>query len=159
MASIDDYIRNPLQALIDAAADPGLRQFIEPSDLELVAVDLGDGRQVEVQALSRRAVRRVIERILAKGREAKVDIKAWICSSAEFDLCSKLDMPLGQLMRELNEFLKNKWAQGGLNALGLAALFINPAVGISLTIFGVLGFVNNVFVELCDCPERIRRPR
>ena len=51
MASIDDYVRNPQQALIDAAADPGLKHFIEPSDLELVTVDLGDGTQAEVQAL------------------------------------------------------------------------------------------------------------
>ena len=158
MALIDDYVKNPQQALIDAAADPGLRQFIEPSDLELVAVDLGDGRQAEVQALSGRAVRRVIERIVTRGREVGINIQAWICSPVEFDL-SKLDMPLGQLMRELNEFLKNKWAQGGVTVLGLAALGMNPAVGAALTIFGALGFINNVFVELCDCPERIRRSR
>jgi hypothetical protein len=159
MASFDDYIKNPEQALIDAAADPGLRQFIEPSDLELVAVDRGDGTQAEVQALSRKAIRRVVERIIARGRELKINIKDWICSPEEFDLCSKLDMPIGQLMRMLNEAMKKKLVKGGLQAAALAALFINAPVGATLEIFNAIGFINDVFVELCDCPKRTRRPR
>jgi hypothetical protein len=160
MASFDDYIKNPEQALIDAATDPGLRQFIEPSDLELVAVDLGDGTQSQVQALSRKSIRRVVERIIARGQELKVNLKAWICSPEEFDLCSQLDkMPIGQAMRLLNEFMKKKFVKGGLHAAALGALFMNPAVTASLEIFNAIGFINDVFVELCDCPEKSRRPR
>jgi hypothetical protein len=159
MASFDDYIKNPEQALIDAATDPGLRQFIEPSDLGFVTVQLGDGTQAQVQALSRKAIRRVVERIIARGHELKVNIKTWICSPEEFDLCSKLDMPIGQLMRMLNEFMKNKFVKGGVHAAALGALFMNPAVTASLEIFNAIGFINDAFVELCDCPEKSRRPR
>jgi hypothetical protein len=57
-------------------------------------------------------------------------------------------------MRQLDAFLKRKLAQGGLVAAGLVSLFTGPAVGVALTIFGGLGFINNVFVELCDCSHR-----
>lgn len=40
MASISDYAKNPDQALIDAAADPFMRQFMDDSDIEVVSVDV-----------------------------------------------------------------------------------------------------------------------
>jgi hypothetical protein len=153
MPSVADYEKNLQQVLIDAAAEPSISQFIDPNDLELITVDNADGSQSQVQALSRGAVRRVVERILAQGRQVDIDIKHWICSPDEFNLCAKLDTPVGKLMRDLDSFLKSKLTQGGLHATGLVMLFSPfPAVGVALTIFGALGFVNNVFVELCDCP-------
>ena len=157
MPPIEDYASNPQRVLIDAAADPSFKPYIEPGDLESITVDTGDGRQAQVQALRRGSVRRVIERILAKGRETGTDIKKWICSPEEFDLCSKLDTPVGELLREVDAFLKNKAAQGGTVVLGLVAIFTNPALGAALSIFAALGFVNNVFVELCECPARHKR--
>jgi hypothetical protein len=154
MPSIEFYARNPDRALIDAAADRSLMQFILPTELELITVDIGDGRQAQVQALSRKAVRAVIERIVARGREVGVDLKHWICARDEFNLCAKLNTPVGQLMQELDEFLNKKSTQGGAIALSLAALFMNPVVGGVLTIFTALGFINHVFVDLCDCPQR-----
>lgn len=126
---------------------------MEPADLELITVDLRDGTQAQVQALARPAIGKVIKRIIAKGQKAGVDIKKWICSPDDFDLCSKLNTPPGELMRELDAFLNNKAAQGGAVVLGLVAIFVNPVLGASLAIFSALGFVNNVFVELCDCPK------
>ena len=41
MASIADYEKDLQRALIDAAAEPSLRRFIDPYDLEVVTVDLG----------------------------------------------------------------------------------------------------------------------
>ena len=93
----------------------------------------------------------MIDRIIAQGRQAGIDIKAWICSPTEFDLCSKLNTPVGELMRKLDAFLKRKWTQGGMNAAGLVTLFTALAVGIALTIFGAIGFANHVFVDLCQC--------
>ena len=154
MASIDDYARDSQKALIDVAAEPSLRRFIDASDLEWVTVDQGDGTQAQVQALARGAIRKVVNRIVAEGRKAGVDIKSWICSRDEFDLCSKLETPVGDRMRQLDAFLKSKWTQGGLAATGLITLFTLPALGVALTIFSALGFVNNVFVELCECPKR-----
>lgn len=151
MASIADYEKDVQRALIDAASEPSLRRFIDPGDLEVVTVDLGDGTQVQAQAVARGAVRRVIDRIIAQGRQAGIDIKDWICSPTEFDLCSKLNTPVGELMRKLDAFLKNKWTQGGMNAAGLVTLFTAPTVGIALTIFGAIGFANHVFVDLCQC--------
>lgn len=75
MPSINDYARNPQQALIDAAASPEFREFIEPADLELVTVDLPDGTRAQMQALAGPAIRKVIKRIIAKGHKAKIDIK------------------------------------------------------------------------------------
>jgi hypothetical protein len=49
--------------------------------------------------------------------------------------------------------------KGGLQAAALVALFINAPVGATLEIFNAIGFINDVFVELCDCPKRTRRPR
>lgn len=152
MASIDVYAKDPLQALIDAAAEPALRKFIEPSDLELVTVNLEDGTQAQVQALARGSVPKVVHRLLVEARRVGIDIKDWICSPSEFNLCSKLNTPVGERMRQLNEFLKRKWTQGGVAAAGLVALFTTPAVGAAIAIFSALGFVNNVFVELCECP-------
>lgn len=151
MPSINDYARNPQQALIDAAASPEFREFIEPADLELVTVDLRDGTQAQVQALAGRSIGEVIKRIIAKGHKARVDLDDWICSPKEFDLCSKLDTPPGELMRQLDKFLNKKAAQGGAAVLGLVAIFVNPVLGGSLAIFSALGFINNYFVELCDC--------
>jgi hypothetical protein len=74
MPSIDDYVRNPQQALIDAAAEPSLQQFIDPADIELVTIDLGGGRQAQARALARGSVRKVIERILAKARQGGINI-------------------------------------------------------------------------------------
>ena len=153
VARIDDYAQNPQQALIDAAAEPALRRFIDDSDLEWVTVDRGDGTQAQVQALARGSVRKVIERIVAEGRAVQANIKDWICSPNEFNLCAKLDTPPGKLMRLLNDFLNTKYMEGGIEVAGLAALFTAPAVGIALQIFSALGFINRVFVELCDCPS------
>jgi hypothetical protein len=152
MPTITDYALNPQQALIDAAAEPALRRFIDASDLEILTIDLGDGTQAQVQAIARGSVQKVIKRIISEGRQAGIDIKQWICSPDEFNLCSKLDTPTGERMRQLDTFLKNKWAQGGINAAGLITIFTLQPLGIVLTILSALGFVNNVFVELCDCP-------
>ena len=152
MATISNYENNLQQALIDAATEPSLQQFIEPSDVETMLVDLGDGTQAEVQALSSAAVRKFIERILAKARQAGIDIKSWICSKAEFDLCQKLsETSVGEVMRQLDEFLRNKWAQGGIATTGLITLFTLPALGAALAIFSAVGFLNNVFIDLCEC--------
>jgi len=152
MATISDYENNLQQALIDAAAEPSLQQFIEPSDIETILVDLGDGTQAEAQALSSAAVREFIERILAKARQAEIDIKSWICSKDEFDLCQKLsETSVGEVMRQLDEFLRKKWAQGGIAATGLITIFTLPALGVALAIFSAVGFLNNVFIDLCEC--------
>jgi hypothetical protein len=127
MPSISDYAADPNRALIDAAADPVFREFMEAGDYELIAVDRGDGTQMQVQALARRSIKKVIERILARAREKGVDIRNWICSPDKFDLCSKLDTPVGELMRELNSFLKNEWTDRGLVfAHVLALLYCSP---------------------------------
>ena len=151
--TIEDYQRNPERVLIDIATDPVFKQFIDSSDLELVAVDLGDGTQKQTQALKQGSVRQVIDRIVTRGLRVGVDIKDLICSPIEFDLCSKLDSPVGEQMRFLNDFFNDKWAQGGVHAAGLIALFTAPYLGTALTILSVLGWVNGVFVELCDCPK------
>ncbi|SFZ79054.1 hypothetical protein [Chitinimonas taiwanensis] len=152
MPSIADYIQEPQKALIDAATEPSLRRFIDSSDLELVTITLGDGTQAQVQALAHGSVRRVVERIISEGRRAGVNIQEWICSPSEFNLCTKLNTPVGQRMRELDAFLNNKWTQGAINAAGLITLFTLPAVGVCLTLLSAIGFVNNVFIELCECP-------
>ena len=115
MPSIDDYETDLKHVLIDAAADPFFREFMERDDLEFIAVDRGDGTQEQVQALSRRSVRRVLEKIIKRARQKGVDIKHWICSVTEFDLCGKLKDTLpGQLMRALHDFLRDKRIEGGL---------------------------------------------
>ena len=153
MPPIEDYASNPQRVLIDAAADPSFKPYIEPGDLESITVDTGDGRQAQVQALRRSSVRRVIERILAKGRETGTDLKKWICSPDEFDLCSKLDTPVGELLREVDAFLKNKAAQGGTVVLGLVAIFTNPALGAA-----PFNFRRPRFCEQCFC-RTLRVPR
>jgi hypothetical protein len=152
MPTIDDYVNNPELALIDAVRDPGIRAFVTPEDVETVTVTQADGTQVQVQALSRKGAKAVVQRIVAKAQAAGIDLQDWICSPTEFNLCAKLNTPLGERMRQLDSFLKNKWTQGGLTAVGLVTLFTLPAVGTALTLFGTLGFVNNIFVELCECP-------
>lgn len=55
-------------------------------------------------------------------------------------------------MRQLDAFLKNKVTQGGITTLEVVAFFTSPALGGVLTLFCALGFINNVFVGLCNCP-------
>jgi hypothetical protein len=151
MPGIDDYEMDLQRALIDAAAEPALRPYIDAADLETRTIDLGDGSQAQVQAIAADAVKRVIERLVTQARKAGADLKTWICSPDEFNLCARLGGRTGDVMRQLHAFLNRKWAQGGLNAAALAALFTLPGIGAALTIFSALGFINNVFVELCDC--------
>ncbi len=151
MPSITDYENNINQALIDAVAEPSIREFMDESDVEIIAIDIGDGMQAQVEALTGDSVRKIIERIIGKSQKAGVDMKNWICSEDEFNLCSKLGTSVGELMRNLDCFLKQKAAQGGLILVGLATLFGAAAWGVALTIFGALGFVNNHFIELCGC--------
>ena len=153
MTTINDYVTDPNRALIDAATDPMFSQFMEPDDFELISVDRGDGTQIQVQALSRRSIRRVIEKILRQTRDVGVDIKTWICSPDEFNLCSKLKTPLGELMRDLHKFLESKWTQGGLVIVGFITITATPAVSAFFAIFSAVGFINSAFVELCNCPH------
>jgi hypothetical protein len=156
MAQINDYVDNLQRALIDAAGNPTFRRFIEPDDIESVAVDRGDGTQGQEQALAGRSARKVIEKILAQAQAAGVDMKSWICSPNEFNLCAKLKgTSVGNAMRQLDAFLKNKWAQAGAAAGGLVAAFgafaSAAALGSFLAVLAAVGFVNNAFVDLCDC--------
>ena len=155
MATIEEYAQNPDRALIDALTEPGLRQYIQAADIEVLTVTMPNGSQAQVQALSPKSVATVLQRILTKARANGVRLEPWICSPNEFDLCAKLKLPAGQRMRELDTFLGNKWTQGGLNAAGVVTLFAVPGgqvAGAALTIFGVLGWINNFFVTLCKCP-------
>lgn len=157
MALIDDYARDPEQVLIDIVLDPVFRNFIDPSEIELVAVDLGDGTQTQAQALKRSAVTQVLQRMLAAAKQAQVDVRHWICSPDEFNFCRKLDTTLpGVMMRELHAFLRSRWTQATTTALGGFAAFSQlvtaVALGKFLAILAAVGFVNDAFVELCDCP-------
>lgn len=157
MPSIADYAADPNRALIDAAADPVFKQFMEPDDFETVSVDRGDGVQAQVQALSKKSIRRVLDRIIQRARQKGVDIKEWICSPTEFDLCGRLKKTKpGQVMRALHGFLKRKDVEGGF-ALAAILAIPAPAFGAFLAIFCGVGFVNKALVELCDCDGLSKR--
>ena len=153
MHSLDYYTEHPDQVLIDAAADPVFRSVMDPTDVQLVTLDRGDGTQVQVEALSRGSIRKVFERVLRRCREKGVELKRWICSSEDFNLCAKLNTPVGALMRQLHEFLERKWAERGV---ALAHIF---TIGAALPVEAFLGIVTALFlvnkelVELCDCPK------
>lgn len=159
MPSIEEYAADLNRALVDAADDPIFKQFMEPGDLELITVTLDNGHgmqvQTQAQALSRGSIRRVLERILTGARNAGADMKDWICSPSEFNLCAKLDTPLGKLMRQLHDFLDSKWTEGGEI---IADIFASALVGHFLLVFTAVGFINGAFVELCDCQPDPRSP-
>lgn len=157
MAVIDDYARDIQRVLIDAAQDEVFRNFIEATDLEPVVIDLGDGTQAQAQALKRSSVREVLQRLMAAAMQAGVDLKQWICSADEFDLCRKLANSFpGAVMRELHDFLRRRWTQATTVALGAIAAFAQIAAvltaGKFLAILAAIGFVNREFLELCNCP-------
>jgi hypothetical protein len=154
MSSIEDYERNLDQVLIDAASDPVFRSQMEPGDIELILVDRGDGTQAQVEALSRGSVQRVLDRLMRRCKDKGADLKGWVCSKDKFDLCSKLDWPLGKLMRALHAFTSNVWVEGGFVVADVFSLPAAPPVGVFLTIFGGLCFVNGRIVVLCGCPPR-----
>ncbi len=156
MAVIDDYARDIQSVLIDAAQDAVFRKFIGPTDLETVVVDLGDGTQTQAQALKRSSAREVLRRLIAAAMQAGVDLKQWICSPDEFDLCRKLAHSFpGAVMRELHDFLRRRWTQATTVALGAVAAFAQIAAvltaGKFLAILAAIGFVNKEFLELCNC--------
>lgn len=156
MAVIDDYARDIQRVLIDAAQDEVFRNFIDATDLESVVIDLGDGTQAQAQALKRSSVREVLQRLMAAAARAGVDLKHWICSADEFDLCRKLANSFpGAVMRELHDFLRRRWTPATTVALGAVAAFAQIAAvltaGKFLAILAAIGFVNKEFLELCNC--------
>jgi len=156
MRSVEDYASDLNRALIDAAADPVFKKFMEPDDFELVTLDMGDGTQAQVQALSRASIQRVIERILERARKAGADMKDWICSPEKFNLCAKLNLPLGELMRQLHDFLDSQWVQSGLF---IATVFGAPVGGHFLQILTGVGLGYGALARLCACepPPKILR--
>ncbi|MDO9554883.1 hypothetical protein, partial [Rhodonellum sp.] len=147
---------NPNLALIDAFQLESFREFMEESDIELVVVDRGDGTQAHIQALSLRSVNQVLRRIIKRCEESGVDLKKWICDKDEFDLCRKLDLPIGERMRQLDEFFRYKRAQAAIIVVDvLLAILAPPTFGLFLTLLAVLGWLNNYFLELCDCSNRV----
>lgn len=148
MPWFEDYSNDLNRALIDAAKDPVFQQFMEPSDIDLVNVDLGNGIQAQAQALSRASIQRVIERILERARKAGADMKDWICSPKKFNLCDKLNLPLGELMRQLHDFLDNEWVQSGLL---IATVFGAPVGGHFLQILTGVGLGYGALAKLCAC--------
>ena len=151
MAPIDDYVNDPDQALIDAITDPNIREYIEPQEIVTLTISMPDGTQAQIQALSRASIKAVLGRILQKGRAAQVRIRDLICSPDEFNLCEKLQTPTGELLRQLDSFLKSKWTQGGMGAAGVVTIFAFTPIGNAISIFAALGLINNFFIELCDC--------
>lgn len=156
MAAIDNYAQDPQRALIDAASNPVFKAVLDAEDYEVVPVDQGDGTQGQAQAVKATSVKKAVRRIIAAAREVGVDVRHWICSKDEFNLCSKLNTPIGDLMRQLNAFLKSVFTEAVLHLLGLVATFVTiagaAAAGTFLGIFSAVGFINKVFVELCACP-------
>ncbi|NYT72485.1 hypothetical protein HZU72_08610 [Halomonas sp. QX-2] len=153
MPSIHDYEGKLEKSLIDAASLPDLRKFMEPSDIEQKVIDYDGGLQARVDSLNALSVRKFIERIISEARQKGVDLKEWICGKKQFNLCEKLDSPLGDVMRRLDEFIKNKISQGGKEIIALAAAFSTKLASLEplLVLFGAIGFFNNVFINLCDC--------
>src|ERR1700687_261523 len=113
MPSLDDYEGDLDRALIDAAANPAFKAFMKPDDFELTAVARGDGTQAQVQAPSKKSIRQVLERMIQRAHQKGVDLKDWICSPTEFDLCGRLKKTKpGQVMHALHDFLRNKKVEG-----------------------------------------------
>jgi hypothetical protein len=159
MAKIDDYVQNIDRARIDAVTDPIFSRFLTPADKEVIPITLPNGTQSQVQALSLDAIKRVIDKIVQRAQTAGLDLKTAICAPAPdgFDLCEKLKTTTaGQLMRELDAFLKNRWAEGGVITAGVIGVFTGlslPTLGPFVAIFTAVGFLNKAFVELCECQK------
>jgi len=155
MSYLDPYIANIDQATIDVLEHPVFSSFIEESEVVVVTYDSGDGTQYQARALSKDAVGDVLSRLIEAARNAGVDLKDWICSPKNFDLCGKLDSTPGQLMRQLNDFLNNNWTQATTNTLGVIAAFsqlVNAVVlGKFLAILAALSFIGNEIINLCNC--------
>jgi hypothetical protein len=153
MAKIDDYANDLNKALIDAANDPIFQSVMQQSDYSLINVTLSNGAQGQVRALKKSSVKDVLKRVFVKVKSAGDDLKNWICSPDEFDLCNKLDAGVtGVLMRDLDNFLKNKKVKAGMQIAKIATLPLGFSYAGFLTIVSAVGFVNNAILELCDCP-------
>lgn len=153
MHQISEYIENPNLALMDAFQMESFRNFMEESDIEIMVVDRGDGTQEHVQALSMRSLNQVLRRIFVQCEESGINLKRWICSKDEFDLCAKFELPIGKKMRQLDEFLKSKKTQISLVGLDVVLFIFSAAtLGFFLTLVAVLGLLNNYLIELCNCP-------
>ena len=147
MALIDDFAKDPNAARIAAATDPIFLKFIErDNDLESITIDLGDGRQAQVQAIKVPSIKPVLERIIASTRGTTADVERWIC--VEFRLCDRLDTAVGDLMRQLFAFLEQRWVTVALNLFGL---FTGPQINAFIAIFSCLGLTHNALRELCKC--------
>lgn len=157
MAHIDDYIANPDQALIDAVKDPIFKQFITPSDIDLVVVTQG-GVQSQAQALKKSSVGPVIQRALAASKAAGSDLLNLICSPKEFNLCYTLRGALpGVAMTMLNDFLANRIARWATAGVGIFTAFtagtLAVVAGKFIAILVALGLVHHELLKLCNCPD------
>jgi len=149
MISFDAYDTNPGQVLIDAVDDPIFRTFLEPGDIELVTIQQG-GTQAQAQALSVAAVPRVVRRVIGHIQKHNLRITDRICapSPVGFDFCSKASTPLGQLMRQLHDFLKGPFGAAGVT---IANIFLPHPAADFLKIFTALLAIYGKLIKLCNC--------
>lgn len=152
MHSIQDYAEDIDLALYDAANDPVFTALMDPTDFETIAI--ADGNvQEKVTALSRQSAQKVINKIILRAKAGGHDIRDWICSRKEFDLCSKLDnWTMTRLMVELHQFLEEyipKEAEQFAEVFTIAV----PALDSFLRIFAAVGLASSAFVSLCNCPK------
>lgn len=152
MHSIQEYVEDINLALYDAANDPVFMAFMEPTDFETVAIAVGSVQE-QVRALSRQSTQKVINKIIARAKAGGSDIRKWICSPDEFDLCSKLHtLLMARLMVELHRFLEEHIPK---NAESLAEVFTIAVPGLEpfLRVFAAVGLASSALVWLCNCPE------
>jgi hypothetical protein len=157
MPSFEEYANNLNLALIEATENPVFLHFMEPDDIETVAYDLGNGLQAQEQALARASVQRVIERIFKWAQDAGVNLHHLICSKDKFNLCAKLNLPPGELMRQLHDFLANEFVAAGLLIAGAA--ITAPIWAHFLLILSAIGIGFGVLAKICGCePPPKNRP-
>lgn len=157
-SQIQGYVENPQQALINAAADPIFKTFIEANQFQLVAVAYG-GVQVQQQALSRAAVSSAISEIIKQAKNAGMNMEDWICSKKGFDICSQLNTPTIVTIHRMYDYIFNtrpvyeaffELVAAHVMA-GTAAAIVTAALHPFIVLFCTIGITYNEFTRLCKC--------
>ncbi|MDP2250683.1 MAG: hypothetical protein Q8M80_15250 [Hydrogenophaga sp.] len=156
MATIEEYLEDPLSARIDALSDPVLRHFIDLQDIETVSFSRG-GVQYQAQALKLASISTVFQKAVAALAQQGVNLRHLVCSPQEFNFCDALQhSPMAVVLKSLDAFLAKSILGLGVTGIGVAGVFSASAavatVANFVTLLLALAHIRRALEKMCQCP-------
>ncbi len=157
MSLYETYLTDHNRLFSDAVLDPYISGYIEPSDIQTVKKDLGDGMMAQEQMLVVASIEKITDRILSDlnkkieetTKGAGKSLRRRVCE--DFKYCDRREGTLAQKLKKLEEFLRDDLGQAVVVAIGW--LDSNA----SWAIFLCLAALAKKFDKICECEKKEAR--